>query len=221
MHDSTLSDLFSPARHSTKGWVLVLCICGGIYGFSLGIWRSPLQGLYTGLKFPLLLVFIILGNALLNSVTASLLGVPLRFRQTLHILTTCFAVFSLVLASCVPVFLFFTFSLPSLESESARTVYEGMLLSHVAVIALAGCASHLRLLTTVVNLCGDRRQAVNLMVLWLMANLLFGAQLSWNLRPFFGSPEAPVQFLRENPFERNFFEAIYLMAKSTTETLIK
>lgn len=221
MKSRHLTDPFNPARHSLQGWMMLLWGCGAFYGFSLGIWRSPLQGIYTGIKFPLLLSLVILGNALLNTVTAAILGIPMRFRLTLHVLTTCYGVFALVLASCVPVFLFFTFSLPSLESADAQQVYRGIVLMHVLLISLAGCGSHIHLFESVVRLCGEKAKARRLMFCWLTANLLLGAQLSWNLRPFFGTPDAPVEFVRENPFDRNFFEAVYSISRSTLETLQK
>ncbi|WFB36693.1 hypothetical protein P3T73_02820 [Kiritimatiellota bacterium B12222] len=220
MNSDRPSHLFSPDRHGLLQWILILVCCGAGYGFSLGLWRSPLMGVFTAIKFPLLLLLVLVGNAGLNSMTAALMGVPLGFRQALQILLCCFAVFTMVLAACVPVFVFFTFSLGSADPEKVSSFYEGMVLMHVGLIALAGCASHLRLFSTVVVLSGDVLKARKLMICWLSANLLFGAQLSWNLRPFFGAPHAPVAFLREDPFERNFFEVVYTMAKSKTETLL-
>ena len=32
---------------------------------------------------------------------------------------------------------------------------------------------------------------------------------AWIMRPFVGSPGLPVQFLRANPFEGSFYEAIF------------
>ena len=44
---------------------------------------------------------------------------------------------------------------------------------------------------------------------WLAGNLVFGSQLSWILRPFIGSPALPVQFLRLDAFNGNFFETLF------------
>jgi hypothetical protein len=44
---------------------------------------------------------------------------------------------------------------------------------------------------------------------WLAGNLLLGSQLAWNLRPFVGSPYLPVELLRPNAFEGNFFETLF------------
>ncbi len=45
-------------------YFFVVIICCGCYGFTVGLWRSPLQAVYAGLKFPLLIILTILGNTL-------------------------------------------------------------------------------------------------------------------------------------------------------------
>jgi hypothetical protein len=42
-------------------------------------------------------------------------------------------------------------------------------------------------------------------------NLLVGAQISWNLRPWFGSPGMSVAFLREHPFDGTFYDSVFHM----------
>ncbi len=44
---------------------------------------------------------------------------------------------------------------------------------------------------------------------WLVGNLFVGAQISWIMRPFFGSPGLKVQFLRDNPMAGNFYETVW------------
>jgi len=44
---------------------------------------------------------------------------------------------------------------------------------------------------------------------WLAINLFFGSQLSWMLRPFVGTPDLPVQFMRAAPLSGNFYEAVF------------
>jgi hypothetical protein len=47
---------------------------------------------------------------------------------------------------------------------------------------------------------------------WLAGNLFLGSQLSWILRPFIGSPNLPVQFVRDHPLNGNFYEAVFYSA---------
>jgi hypothetical protein len=78
----------------------------------------------------------------------------------------------------------------------------------VAVIALAGTASNVHLLRLLRHWCGAAAAAKRLLLAWLAVNFLLGTQLTWILRPFIGTPHAPVQFLRPDAFHSNFFEAV-------------
>ena len=55
---------------------------------------------------------------------------------------------------------------------------------------------------------GDAVHARTILLAWLTGSLLLGSQLAWVLRPFVGSPDLPVQFLRPDPLRGNFFEAV-------------
>ena len=79
----------------------------------------------------------------------------------------------------------------------------------VAAIAFAGIAANLRLYQLLENLSGRATVATRVLLAWLAGNLLFGSQLAWILRPFIGSPLLPVQFLRTEALNGNFFEAVY------------
>ncbi|HEX7260683.1 MAG TPA: hypothetical protein VF258_02620, partial [Luteolibacter sp.] len=43
-----------------------------------------------------------------------------------------------------------------------------------------------------------------------------GAQFSWILRPFFGTPSQKIQFLRDHPMKGNFYESIWGAIERTT-----
>ncbi|MEX0679680.1 MAG: hypothetical protein WD063_21605, partial [Pirellulales bacterium] len=47
---------------------------------------------------------------------------------------------------------------------------------------------------------------------WMVVFGLVGAQMSWVLRPFVGSPDLPFEWFR--PRESNFFEALWRVATS-------
>jgi len=47
----------------------------------LGSWRAVLQSLYTGLKFPIVILLTTLGNGLLNGMLAPLLGLNIGLRS--------------------------------------------------------------------------------------------------------------------------------------------
>jgi hypothetical protein len=77
------------------------------------------------------------------------------------------------------------------------------------MIAFAGIAANVRLLQLLRSLSGSASVARKVLFAWLAGNLLLGSQLAWNLRPFVGAPFLPVEFLRPNAFEGNFFETLW------------
>ncbi|SEH09023.1 hypothetical protein [Candidatus Venteria ishoeyi] len=189
---------------------LVFIIIGGmLYGGSLGIWRAPLQGIYVAIKFPLLLILTALGSALINGMLAQLLGAPIRFRQSLLAVLMSFALLAVILAAFAPLSLFLLYNLPSAGNLQQNFGYEVYLLTNTLVIAFAGIISNLSLYRLLKYLCPQPQQAKQILFSWLGVNLFLGAQLSWNLRPFFGSPKLPVHFLRDDPFAGSFFEALF------------
>jgi len=192
----------------------LLFIGGMLYGFSLGIWRAPLQGFYVAIKFPLLLMLTALGNALINAMLAQLLGASISFRQSLLAVLMSFALLAVILAAFMPLSLFLLYNLPAIGSQQQGFAHSVYLLTNTGLIAFAGVVSNLYLYRLLKHLCANSQQATQILFAWLSVNLFLGAQLSWNLRPFFGSPGLPVHFLREDPFAGSFFEAIFNLTLS-------
>jgi hypothetical protein len=190
------------------GWIVV---GAGLYGAAIGCWRAPLQGLYTAIKFPLILLITALGNGLLNAMLAPLLGVGLTWRQSLRAVLLCFAMIAIILGSFSPLVLFLIWNVPPRTAElgSASTSFALLKVSQVLAIAFAGLVANIRLAQWLRELGGEARGARNVLFAWLAGNLLLGAQLTWIARPFFGSPHLEVQFLRPDAFDGNFFETVF------------
>ena len=87
--------------------------------------------------------------------------------------------------------------------------YNFIQLTHVAIIAFAGIAGNIRLLQLLRELSGNPATARRVLMAWLAVNLFLGSQLSWILRPFIGSPNLPVEFLRAEAFHGNFYETVF------------
>jgi hypothetical protein len=196
------------ARRALLCTLTILLGCG-LYGVTLGIWRAPLQATYTSAKFPLLIFLTCAGNALLNGMLAQLLGSGLSFRQTSLAILMSFASAAVVLGALSPVTLFVIYNAPPLGSTRAFAGHSITLLLHVFLIAYAGVSGNRRLFHLLVRMSGSRAMARRVLVSWLAGNLLLGAQLAWVLRPFIGSPQIPVQFLRDEPLRGNFYEAVW------------
>jgi hypothetical protein len=193
-------------------WPLVCCavivIGCGLYGFTVGLWRAPLQSLYAGMKFPLLIFLTCAGNALLNGILAQLLGSRLSFQQTAMAILMSFATVAVILGAFSPISLFILHNTPPLASTTAVTGHSVTLLTHVFLIAYAGIVANRRLLRVLEKVSGSRAIARRVLFSWLAGNLLLGSQLAWILRPFIGSPRLTVEFFRDDPLHGNFYEAV-------------
>jgi len=181
----------------------------GIYGFSIGVWRSPLMGVYVGVKFPLLIFVTLFFNGILNGVLGLLLGSGLGFKQSLLAQLTSFTVFALLNAALSPITLFFASSLPNITSESAQVTHASYLLVHTAVIAYTGFIANLHLYRYLQVYAPSKNIALRTFGAWVVGNCFVGAQFSWILRPFFGRPNLAVEFMRPDPMDGTFYEAVW------------
>jgi hypothetical protein len=190
--------------------VIIIVVGAGVYGATLGWWRSPLQALFVAIKFPLILLLTTTFNALLNGMLAQLLGLPVRLLDSFRLILISFATAAVILAGFSPLTFFALWNAPPLGDTTAmaRDVYSGIVLMHVLAIATAGVAANVKLFQSLRNLSGDIIRARLILFSWLAGNLLLGSQFIWNLRPFIGAPFLPVEFLRPTAFEGNFFEAV-------------
>jgi hypothetical protein len=196
--------------------MLTIAVCSGVYGATIGLWRAGLMALYVAIKFPLLIFLTTLCNGTLNWMLAAVMGAGFTFRQTVLAQLMGYAVAALILAALAPITLFILFNTPSLMSGDTFG-HSFFLLINVGVLAFAGIISNLRLHQFLLQKTGRRNLARKVLVAWLAGNLLVGAQLSWNLRPFIGAPGLEIQFLRPNPFDGNFYETVYRSALRLAE----
>ena len=201
--------LAAPDIPTLVNYLTVILLGSGLYGFTLGIWRAPLQSLYTAIKFPLLIFLTCVGNAVLNGMLAQILGSGLSFKQTSLAILMSFAIAAMILGGFSPITLFIWYNAPSLESKNAILGHSVMLLTHVCAIAFAGIMANRRLLALLRKISSRTATARAVLFSWLAGNLFLGAQLAWNLRPFIGSPTLAVQFFRDDPLRGNFYEAVW------------
>ena len=201
--------LKKPELRWFASYCLVIVAGSSLYGATIGLWRAPLQSIFTAIKFPLLIFLTCLGNGAVNGMLAQVLGSGLSFKQTALAILMSFAVASVILGGFSPITLFILYHAPPLESANAIVGHSVMLLTHVFVIAFAGVMANRRLLSFLQKMSGRDTTARTVLFSWLAGNLFLGAQLAWNLRPFIGSPGLAVQFLRDDPLRGNFYEAVW------------
>lgn len=197
---------WSPARALL--YVAVIAMGAGIYGGAMGLWRDPRQALYVAIKFPLIILLTTLGNGLLNGMLAPLLGLNLNFRQSLQAVLMSHTVTAAILGAFSPIIFFLIWNAPPMTAHPSST-YPIIMITHVAMISFAGTAGNLRLAQLLERVSGSVAISRRVLLGWLAGNFLLGSQLSWILRPFIGSPNLPVQFLRDHPLDGNFYETIF------------
>ena len=188
----------------------VIILGAGLYGATMGWWRGPQQALFVAIKFPLIMLLVTAGNALLNGLLAPLLGLNIRFYQSFSAIVMSFTVTSAVLGAFSPIVAFLIWNAPAMSSKvSAGSAYNVILLAHVLAIAVAGTTGNVRLFQLLLSLSPHRAAALRVLGAWLTGNLFLGSQLTWIFRPFIGSPGLPVEFLRPDAFHGNFYEAVF------------
>lgn len=192
--------------------LIVAIVLGcGLYGFAIGQGRAPTMALFVAVKMPLLICLTLGVNGLINGMFGALLGSGMSFRQTMQSCLMSFALFALIVGSLSPIMMGMALDRPADSAAELPGWYRCFLLSNTAVIAFAGVIANHKLLHLIEAFSGSRTAAWRTLVAWLAGNLFVGAQLSYLLRPFFGNPVLPVEFLRPDPFDGTFYEAVWSM----------
>lgn len=181
----------------------------GAYGFTMGLWQGWEMAAYVGIKLPLVVFATLLVNGTINGMLAMALGSGISFRQSIQFLLAGFALMSVILLSLSPVTFVMSLHAPAPGDPGARQWHSATLLTHTLLIAYAGIVSHRSLLGHVREFAASRGHGTRTFFAWLAGNLFVGAQISWIMRPFFGSPGLQVQFLRDHPMQGSFYETVW------------
>jgi hypothetical protein len=189
---------------------LAIIVAGaGCFGAAIGCWRAPLQAVFTALKLPLAILLTTLGNAVLNGLLAPLLGLNLRFHQSLQAVLMSGTIACAILGAFSPLLYFMIWNTPVNVSQATSSAYNAVLVTQALIIAFAGVAANARLFQLLQHYSASRASALKVLFGWLAGNLFLGSQLCWIMRPFVGAPELPVQFFRADAFHGNFYEAVW------------
>lgn len=203
---------------------VITTLATSLYGFTFGLWRSPLQGLYSAIKLPLLFFAVVAASTLANTVLAQLSGARLSLRQCATIILSGMTVTAIVLAGLAPVMLFLILQAPAPDpavvglartapaAQASLSVYRSVLLAHVAAVGLAGLIGNVRLYRLIRMLVPDRARSLRLLAIWLAITGFVGCQLSWLLSPFVCEPTSPPHVVARLYFQFNFYEYVWSAA---------
>ena len=193
----------APALSPPKLAILV-ALCGAFQGALMGSYAlfnggSALFVIWASLKVPL---FLGIAAALCFPalrVLYFLVGLGEEFAPTLRALTMAQAAFAAILAALAPFVPVF---------YASGLSYRGALMLNLALFAVAGfAAQNVARGPLQILLARDARH----LKLWGVGFAMWAfvaVQLAWNLRPFIGSPEAAIQFLRPDAFS-NVYLALW------------
>lgn len=188
---------------------LLTIVCGfACYGFSMGIWKSGEMAMYVALKLPLLIFVVFVLNSLLNGLLAQVWGSGLEVGQSMQFLLMGFVIMALILGALSPLVFWMSLQV-SASPQEAENAHAIVMVSHVLLMAYAGIVAHACLFYVLLSCVKNKAATRATFFSWLAGNLFVGAQVSWVLRPFFCSPSLAVDFLREDPLQGTFYEAIW------------
>ena len=223
-----LTGLLRGAPHELRKWLenptaarvrltaLIIIVGFGSYGLTVGLWRAPEMGAYVAFKMPALIFITLASNGLLNGILGLLLGSGLGFKQSLLAQLMSFAIAAMILGTLAPVTFFMALNAPSADSAGATAAHANFLVTHTALIAFAGVMANVHLARMLIATTPNTRIAGMTMAAWIGGNAFMGAQFSWILRPFFGTPTIEVAFLRDHPMQGTFYETVWSSLRSST-----
>ncbi|MFW2384876.1 MAG: hypothetical protein ACN4GG_03530 [Akkermansiaceae bacterium] len=216
-----LSKLLRGNPANLRAWIdhpnarsLLICIVTivvgfGSYGLTVGLWRAPMMGGFVAIKMPVLIFITLACNGFLNGMLGLLLGSGLGFLQSILAQLLSFSVAALILGSLSPIFFFMALNAPSPDAANAATAHANYLVAHTVIIAYAGVIANVHLARLLIAVTPTRQIAAATLGAWLAGNAFVGAQFSWILRPFFGTPSLDVQFLRDDAMKGTFYETLW------------
>lgn len=188
-------------------WHIVLG-CGLAYGGVMGAfgWR-PGQVVFSGVKVPLLLMATLILSLPSYFIFNTLLGVRSDFATAWRAILASQAGLTIILASLAPLTAFWYAS----SSYYRSAIYFNALIFAIASLAAQGLLR--RSYRPLIERDPRHRQ---LLRIWFVLYAFVGIQMGWNLRPFVGSPDAPVRFYRSSEWENAYVVVARMIWQSLT-----
>ncbi|MBN1305109.1 MAG: hypothetical protein JXA13_11805 [Anaerolineales bacterium] len=178
----------------------VALVCFTIYGFAVGLAKSPLQGLSSAVKMPILfLSSMAFCLPALYFFSLALLRTPLRMVQVLAVVLSGIAVSAFLLLGLAPITFFFVLT------SSNYPFFQLLAVIFVGLSASIGVYFLWRGMTQVDVEAEIPRQKLGrrILLLWILVYAFVGTQMTWRLSPFIGNPSDP--FFLIKPSRDNFY----------------
>ncbi len=199
-------DFFKSIRddQQVKSKAITLSIASFIflmaYGFTIGIYKSPLQAVSSAIKIPILfLSSMAFCLPALYFFSLALLGTPLRMIQVLTVVLSGIAVTAFLMLGLAPITLFFVLT------SNNYPFFQLLAVLFVGISALIGVYFLWRGMTLVESTREDAIKHVGrrILGLWMVLYGFVGTQMTWRLSPFIGKPGDPFYLIK--PTRDNFY----------------
>ena len=210
--DLTIRALGRPrlAEQSGETWqrlALVVIVAGAVYGAFMGSFRLVsaerlLMVLYAAVKVPILIfgtsLVCLPGFFVLNTV----LGLRAEFGRALRAVLAGQAALTVALASLGPITRFVYVN--GVEHRWALLINAAMFTVATGIAQLVMLRRYRELVEI------NPLHRITLWV-WVALYAFVGIQMGWMLRPFVGSPDVPVSFLRDEPLSNAYIVVLRLI----------
>ena len=200
------------SAHSTAAlWRLAttLVVFSMIYGAMMGsfggFWGERLWHVFfVAVKVPLLLLTTSLICLPSFFVCNTLLGLRSDFSEAVRALAATQAGLAVILASLAPL---------TTVWYASSADYSEAVLFNAMMFAVASLGAQVLLRGYYRPLIARKRRHRFLLWIWMAIYVFVGIQMGWVLRPFIGTPNAPVQFFREGAWSNAYVVIIRLFSE--------
>ena len=183
-------------RPWTMALLLFLTVSGtAVFGAAMGTWRGGMMPTFAAAKLPLAMLTTGGVAVLVNCGVARILGLRIACRQSLRLTVVAMASTSALLLLAAPVVWWLCRALPAAGMAPDRV--HGVLCTVGIVLAAGAGAAGAAVLWQALGRfgrCPMLRKRV--FVAWLLVFAAVGVQMTWSLRPFVGTSDRPIEFLR-------------------------
>ena len=187
---------------STLRQALIIFVLAFFYGVIMGSYNSFFQAVVTGIKVPSLLLLALFICFPAFYVIQYMLGSQLSLIQMVSTILSGFVVFTTIMASFAPIVIFFMIT---------GNNYAFLKLLHVGIFVFSGIFGMVTIKDALKFSCEKKnvypKIGINIFKFWIIIFAFVGMQLAWNLRPFIGDKNLPMEVFRAK--EGNFYLAVF------------
>jgi hypothetical protein len=172
-----------------------------IYGVVMGSYNGFQQSMITGIKIPCLIFLSLIVCFPALFVIQYMIGSTMTLYQMANIILAGFFVFSTISLSFAPIVVFFMITGDN---------YAFLKLLHVAIFTFSGIFAIKSIIEGLTFSCEKKniypKLGMKIFKIWVVILAFVSSQLAWNLRPFVGSHDLPLELFRHR--QSNFYVAV-------------